>query len=54
MDQLQESPELTMKMIECGDLALDRFVEYGIFLVGRTKAGKTTVAHYLAQQVLLG
>ena len=50
----KESPETTMKMIECGDLALDREIEHGIFLLGDTKAGKTTSAHYLTQAILQG
>ena len=50
----KESPETTLKMIERGDLALDRDIEYGIFLLGDTKAGKTTSAHYLTQAVLTG
>ena len=41
-------------MIECGDLALDRSYEYGILLMGKTKAGKTTSAHYLTHQLLIG
>ena len=41
-------------MLECGDLALNFEVEYGILMVGLTKAGKTTCGHYLTRQVLEG
>lgn len=56
MDQekLPEGPQRTVQMLECGDLALNFEVEYGILMVGLTKAGKTTCGHYLTRQVLEG
>jgi Cdc6-like AAA superfamily ATPase len=41
-------------MIECGVLELDNVIDYGILVLGKTKAGKTTSSHYLTHQVLEG
>lgn len=43
----------TLKMIEFGDLDLKIQIEEGIILLGNTKAGKTTSAHYLTRQQLV-
>lgn len=42
----------TVKMIEFGDLDLKTQIKEGIILLGNTKAGKTTSAHYLTNQLL--
>lgn len=48
------SPEETLQIMECGNIDLNFLVEYGILLLGNTKVGKTTTAHYLTHQVLEG
>jgi tRNA A37 threonylcarbamoyladenosine biosynthesis protein TsaE len=37
-----------------GDLCFTEIMEYGLALFGETKAGKTTLAHYLIQNPLMG
>ncbi len=41
-------------MIECGNLDLNFSIKYGTLLLGKTKRGKTTSAHYLMHQSLKG
>lgn len=41
-------------MIECGNLDLNFPIKYGTLLLGKTKRGKTTSAHYLMHQILKG
>ena len=41
-------------MMECGVLDLMFELEYGLLLLGKTKAGKTTSSHYLSHSVLEG
>jgi regulator of PEP synthase PpsR (kinase-PPPase family) len=41
-------------MMESGSLDLNHLIKYGILLLGKTKAGKTTTSHYLTHQVLEG
>lgn len=45
---------MTLEMIKNGNLALNERRECGIFVVGNTKAGKTTSAHYLVGSSLIG
>lgn len=45
---------MTLEMIKNGNLALNERRECGIFMVGNTKAGKTTSAHYLVGSSLIG
>ena len=40
--------------LEVGDLCFTDIMEYGLALLGDTKAGKTTLAHYLIQNPLVG
>jgi hypothetical protein len=40
--------------MECGVLQFDTIMDYGILLLGKTKAGKTTTSHYLTHQILIG
>ena len=54
MDHTEGSPEETLQIMECGNLDLNFPIEYGILLLGNTKAGKTTTSHYLTHQVLEG
>lgn len=41
-------------MLESGYLDLSLMIEKGILFLGKTKAGKTTSAHYVTHQVLEG
>lgn len=40
--------------LEMGDLCFMDIMEYGLALFGETKAGKTTLAHHLIQNSLMG
>lgn len=40
--------------LEVGDLCFTEIMEKGVVLLGDTKAGKTTLAHYLIQNPLIG
>lgn len=40
-------------MVECGIIELNKPIEKGTMLVGKTKAGKTTSTHYMTGQVLV-
>jgi tRNA A37 threonylcarbamoyladenosine biosynthesis protein TsaE len=40
--------------LEVGDLCFTDVMEKGVALLGDTKAGKTTLAHYLIQNPLVG
>ena len=40
--------------MECGNIELNFNIQYGILLVGNTKAGKTTSCHYMKNQILEG
>jgi tRNA A37 threonylcarbamoyladenosine biosynthesis protein TsaE len=40
--------------LEVGDLCFTDIMEHGLALLGDTKAGKTTLAHHLIQNPLVG
>ncbi len=40
--------------LEVGDLCFTDIMDYGLALLGDTKAGKTTLAHHLIQNPLVG
>lgn len=42
-----------LSRLELGDLCFSDVIEYGIALFGETKAGKTTLAHYLVHNPLV-
>lgn len=41
-------------MMESGILELNNHIKYGLLLLGKTKAGKTTTSHYLTNHILEG
>lgn len=49
-----ESPQSAYEMISSGNVELHNPIEYGILLLGNTKAGKTTSAQFLTNQILVG
>ena len=51
VDQLLKNQRF-LQTIECGDLDISNFFDYSITIHGYTKAGKTTAAHYLANNGL--
>ena len=42
-----------LSKLELGDLCFFDIIDYGIALFGDTKAGKTTLAHYLVRNPLV-
>ena len=42
-----------MSRLELGDLVFSKVIEYAFVLFGETKAGKTTLAHYLMRNPLV-
>lgn len=41
-----------LSRLELGDLCFAELIDYGFALFGQTKAGKTTLAHYLVKNML--
>ena len=43
-----------MQLLEAGDIALSEIIPFAIVVFGLTKAGKTTLCHYLSNHTLQG